>query len=206
MPTFGQCFKQKLPWSLLLLPCVPCVGDNPFWKIYLIALSPLLFYFLLLLCYRNKSDWLQTNTLVPIYVVICFALVAMLATSVYLYQKQEKLKPRTRYSWFTYFLSSLPLGILLTTAGIVSTKIAGLLPYLPMYGSMLFSLYEWFSNKIGVNTVKILQGLWGSGLSAAAMLIPTFGPLITVILLLVPQNLILIWLLYVIMCASFNLG
>lgn len=208
MSNFSKCIKAKLPWSLLLYPCAPCHDNHPFIKIYFVGLIPIIFYLIIKFIYRNHKpvfDWLQFDRSIPIYMTLISSLLIALSSSIYLYQRQIKINPKKKYNWFSYFLSSLCIGILTFISGVVSIHITEYLPYLPLIGGLLYSIYNKFADWIGINTIKIMQGFYGSGLSALAMLIPTIGPLITVISMLLPQNLLLIWLSYSIICASFGL-
>ena len=202
MSSFKSCFKKKLPYSLLIYPCVPCVSDGNNLYLFVASALCLLAFFIIRIMYRHNIkivDYLNNDTWVPVYFVVSYALIMSIVMAVMIITRQRKKRFK---GWLSVGMSSLGVGIVLLISGIASLKVYDAIYYLPIIGQIVAYVLTWVESYFGSNVPKIIVSWWGVALSWLFVFIPLVGPYVSSIATLIPQNLLLLWIGYLWVCST----
>lgn len=187
-------------WGNNWVPTLSTCVVNPLAN-YLLACVLILVYIFVLLLSKHLSltyyHWLSRDEWVPTYYLIIFATLITYWTANDLWRVKKQQEQRR---WIQYFGSALPMIPLIFISGYLSIIVTDYIQFWPIIGEMIAIVYNWITGYLGTNLVKILQATWGFGFSFLLVFIPVIGPLIGSLLLLAPQNLLLVWLSSMILC------
>ena len=116
MNSFKSCFRKKLPYSLLIVPCIPCAGDSDSLYLILSTVACLVVFFLTKFIYRNDPAMvghLNDNEWVPLYFVIGYALAITIVIAALIIKRNYLKRRQFRFKkWFSIMISSMGIGIL----------------------------------------------------------------------------------------------
>ncbi len=210
---FIKCFKEKFPYSLTIVPCVPCMSDTNSFRLWPISFLYLLAYFAIkvIVYFAGRfgfseslsiTDWLNHDNNIVIYFFLGHALLISITTAWYLSENKSNKQKQSKSKSFTQLLlPSLGVGILLLISQFISLQFYYWLKYLPLVGSFILSILQFFEGYLGQNAPKIIMGWWGVPFSALLLLIPLIGPLLSGLSTFYPQNSFIMWLGYILVCA-----
>jgi hypothetical protein len=205
MKSFSRCFRDQLPFSLLIYPCIPCVGDTTnILTLFLISSLCLLGFFLLKFLLRNSASaiqYLNGDYWVPIYFLLFQGVALSLGVAAMLIRKRRRKKEKRYLSILT---NSFGLGILYLLGGVASLKVYDLVDQFPVIGPLMAKVQELLGRFLGENTTKVVSSWWGIAISMLLILIPAIGPFLGALLLLIPQQFIIIWFGYLLLCAIYS--
>lgn len=196
--SFRLCFKEKFPYSILGYPCLPCAGDESANWLWYASFALLVLFFLLKFFYRNNfivSDYLNLNVWTVYYFIIVYTLLVTGLLILLNLNDDDK-----RENWIAIIGNSIGVGILFFVSCFVSMKFYDYLVYFPIFGQIIFKITQLLERWLGRNIPRIIISWWGVSLSPLVALIPLFGPFIAGLLMFVPQNLVLMWFGYILVC------
>lgn len=203
MNSFKRCFKKKLPYSLLLYPCIPCVGDGNAFYLILASVICLCVYFATKFIFRHNIktiNHLNNNTWVPYYFAISYALAMSIVIAILIAKKQHNKKKFKLRKVPSLLISSFGIGIILLLTCLASLKVYDALYHLPIIGPIITNILEIIESYLGTNTPRIIASWWGIALSWLFIFIPLIGPYISSFITLVPQNQFVLYIGYLIVC------
>ena len=205
MSSFKKCFRRQLPYSLLIYPCVPCMGDGYASYLLIGSILCLAVYFVSKFYFREDvamSGYLTNDAWMPYYFSLWYALAITFFIFILTLKRQSD-KGKFRLNKVPrVFLNSLGVGLVIMLSSIASLKVYDVIHHLPIGGQIASTILAKIENYFGANAPRVVASWWGIAMGWLLVFVPMAVPYLGSILTLVPQNQVLVYIGYLIVCMS----